>query len=70
MELKNITETIQGWKVKHLRYLPLDNIIVGLVEDKQYGNPRLYDGFVACQWTLKGKPLKINKGRTELILKL
>lgn len=68
--LKTITETIEGWKVKELRFLPLDNIIVGLVEDKQFGSPRLYDGFVSCQWTKQGKPLKFNKGRKELILKM
>lgn len=67
-QLKNITHTQGGYEVKDLKYKPLDNIIVGLVKDPQYGKPELYNGFICVQWTPQGKPLKINKGRTELNL--
>ena len=69
MEVNNITETIDGYEVRDLRYKPLDNIIVGLVKDKDYGKES--NGyFISCQWTKQGKPLKLNKGRKELILKI
>ena len=68
--LNQITETISQWVVKDLRYKPMDNIIVGLVQDKLFGNPNFFEGYVSCQWTTRGKPLNKNKGRAELILKM
>jgi hypothetical protein len=70
MKLEEIKETIGGYKVKNLRYLPLDNIIVGLVYDPIYGKPNLHEGFISVQWSKLGKPIKLNKGRIELNLKI
>lgn len=67
--LNHITHTIQGYLVKDLRYLPIDNIIVGLVQDKEFGNSAR-DFYISVQWTKQGKPIKLNKGRNELILKI
>lgn len=69
-KLKNITTTKNGFPVKDLRWLPVDNIIVGLVKDPLYGKQHIHDGFIAVQWTSKGKPIKLNKGRTELIINI
>ena len=68
--IKDITKTVDGYLVKDLRYLTLDNIIVGLVKDPIYGNPHLRDGYISAQWNRYGKPIKLNKGRKELILNL
>lgn len=68
--IENIKETVEGYPVKDLRWLPLDNIIVGLVKDPLYGKPTLRDGFVSAQWNKFGKPIKQNKGREELKLNL
>ena len=68
--IKDINQTNGGYPVKDLRWLPLDNIIVGLVKDPMYGKPELREGYIAVQWNKYGKPIKLNKGRDELILKL
>ena len=68
--IKDITHTIDELPVKDLRWLPIDNIIVGAVKDPIFGKPELHDGWVIVQWSRYGKPLKQNKGRTELIIKL
>ncbi len=64
-----ITLTVEGIPVKNLTWKPLDNIIVGLVKCP-YGKPDINDGFVSCQWSKYGKPLKLNRGRNELNLNL
>ena len=64
--LKTVNQTVGGYPVKDLRFLPLDNIIVGLVLDPVYGKPTLRDGFIAVQWDKRGRPIKLNKGRSEL----
>ena len=68
--LKQITETVEGYPVKNLKWNVLDNIIVGQVKDELYGRKDLHNGFISCQWNRFGKPLKLNKGRKELILKI
>ncbi len=68
-ELKKIKTTIQGYPVKDLRWLPTDNIIVGLVKDPIWGKPTLHDGYVTCKWRKNGACLK-EKERTDLTLKL
>jgi hypothetical protein len=67
--LKHITETIEGYEVKDLRWLPLDNIIVGLVKPP-YNNPKVHNGFESCAWKKNGYPTNRNKGRKDLILKM
>lgn len=70
MNLTNITETIEGYRVKDLRWLSVDNIITGLVKDPVSGKPTLFDGFVACQWKANGKTTNKYKGIKELYLKI
>jgi hypothetical protein len=71
IELVNsITETTEGYLVKNLKWNQLDNILVGQVKDPITGRETLHDGFITAQWTRYGKPLKQNKGRTDLILKI
>jgi len=67
MDYTKVTHTIEGYLVKDLRFKPVDNIIVGLCKDPIHPID-LHNGFVAMQWTRQGKPLRINKGRTDLIL--
>jgi hypothetical protein len=66
--LKNITETINGSPVKDLRFLSLDNVIVGLVKD-EYWNSKIHNGYYSGKWTSKGRYIK-EKNRPELNLKL
>jgi hypothetical protein len=35
-----------------------------------YGKDTIRDGFVCVQWSKYGKPIKLNKGRVELIIQL
>ena len=53
--LKNITETMGNYPVKDLRWLPTDNIIVGMVEDPIWGKPTLHEGYVTCKWRSNGR---------------
>ncbi len=69
-KLNQITKTVNGYPVKNLRWLERDNIITGLVKCPLFGNNNLHEGFVSCQWSRHGKPLKINKGREDLKLLL
>lgn len=67
-----IAETIEGYKVKSLRWDAIANIIVGQVKCPIWGRETLYDGYVSCNWKKNGKPtLKFggNK-RLDLTLKL
>ena len=68
--ITNITETVEGYPVKDLRWLPVDCIFVGLVKDPVFGNEKLHEGYICAQWNKSGKPIKKNKGRAELVLKL
>jgi hypothetical protein len=45
--LKNITETQNCSPVKDLRWLPLDNVIVGLVKDDYWSNVKIHEGYVS-----------------------
>lgn len=68
-DLSKITHTIENYPVKDLRFLPIDNIIVGLAKCP-YANQQLRDGYISVQWKLNGSPLNKNKGREYLRLKL
>ena len=69
-ELNKITETVEGYEVKNLRFLKVDNIITGLVKDPLFGRPNLHGGFVSGQWHTTGIPTNSIKGRKELKLNL
>lgn len=68
--LETIKETNGKLEVKNLRFITLDNVIVGQVKCPLFGKPTIHDGFISCTWTKQGKPLRINKGRTELELNI
>jgi hypothetical protein len=69
-QLQAITTTIEGYPVKNLRWLPLDNIITGLVQCPTLGNPNLHDGYISGMWRKSGHPTNRIKGMTELTLKI
>ena len=59
-----ITETVDGYKVRNLRWLPTDNIITGLVECP------MLKKVVSGQWRSSGTATNTIKGRKELNLKI
>jgi hypothetical protein len=63
-QLALITETVEGHKVKSLRWLPTDNIITGLVECP------MLEKVVSGMWRKSGVPTNRIKGRKEFILKI
>jgi hypothetical protein len=68
--LNTIKATVSQFEVKNLRWLPVDNIIVGLVKDPIWGRETLHDGFISGQWTRKGVPTNRIKGREDLKLQI
>ena len=68
--LNTITETATGIPVRNLRYLKVDNIIVGQVKDPVWGKETLHEGYVSGMWTTKGIPTNKIKGREDLKLKI
>ena len=69
-QLKLITQTIENYPVKDLKYNLRDNIIVGLVQDPVLGKESLRDGFICVQWKTNGLPTNKFKGVKELTLKM
>lgn len=69
-ELSLITETTSGYPVKDLRWLPIDNIIVGLVKDPILGKANLHDGYISGAWRKNGSPTNRIKGCEDLTLKI
>lgn len=69
-EIRNIGQTVEGCEVKDLRYKAIDNILVGLVKSPNFGNPKLYNGFICVTWTTHGKTTTKYKGIRELDLKM
>lgn len=68
--LNTITETATGIPVRNLRFLKVDNIIVGQVKDPVWGKETLHEGYISGQWTRKGIPTNKIKGRDDLKLKI
>jgi len=68
--INDIKKTNAGYLVKNLKWSKRDNIIIGQVLDPVFGKAELYDGFISVQWSKYGKPIKLNKGREDLILNL
>lgn len=66
--LNTITQTVTNIPVKDLRWLKVDNIIVGLVKDPVWGKETLRDGYISGQWTRKGVPTNKIRGREDLKL--
>jgi len=62
--LNTITQTATGLPVKDLRWLPIDNIITGLVECPMLNKT------ISGQWRRNGTPTNRIKGRVELKLEI
>lgn len=69
MELTNITQTVEGYPVKNLKWNPIDNIIVGQVKCPVIGRDNLHDGYIVLQWRKNGSCIK-EKDRPDLRLKM
>jgi len=69
-DLDKITETIEQYPVKDLRWLPKDNIIVGLVQDPFTGKATINNGYISCAWRKNGFTTNKMKGREDLNLKI
>jgi hypothetical protein len=69
-DLDKITETVEGYSVRNLRWLPLDNIITGLVQDPFTGKANINDGYISCAWRKNGFTTNKMKGREDLKLKI
>jgi hypothetical protein len=65
--IKTITQTVEGYPVKNLKFNQLDNIIVGQVKCPVIGRPELHDGYVTLTWRRNGTCIKI-KDRPDLKL--
>ena len=65
--LDKITQTIEGYPVKDLRWIALDNIIVGLVKCPFWGTDKR--PYVSCKWRRNGYNVK-DKNRPDLTLKM
>lgn len=68
--VKTITQTVEGYPIKNIKWNERDNLIVGQVKCPIIGNPKLHDGYVTVQWNKRGKPINFNKGREDFILNL
>ena len=69
-QLNIIIETVEGYPVKNLKWLPTDNIITGLVKCPVLGNPNIHEGFISGMWRKSGLPTNRIKGMKELTLKI
>jgi hypothetical protein len=47
--VKTITQTVEGYPVKNLKWNTLDNIFVGQVKCPVTGRDTFNDGYVVCQ---------------------
>jgi hypothetical protein len=70
--LATVTETVSGYLVKDLTWLPQDGVIRGLVQDPIHGKPTLHNGYVVSTWRRNGKlmPKYGGSDRTDLYLKM
>jgi hypothetical protein len=68
--LNTITHTVNNTPVRNLRFLKVDNIIVGQVKCPVLGKETLHDGYISGQWTRKGIPTNKIKGREDLKLNI
>ena len=67
-----ITETVGLYAVKDLTWLPLDNVIRGLVKCPVVGKETLHGGYVVATWRKNGSLMPRYGGntRTDLYLKI
>jgi len=70
-KIKMVSETVEGYHVKNLRWKKIDKIITGQVKCPVIGRSDLYDGYIGFAWDKNGKPLKRENigDRKDLILK-
>ena len=69
-KLTTITQTIEGYEVRNLKWNKLDNIIVGQVKDPLLGNENRLEGYIVCQWKANGYATNKFKGREDLKLQI
>jgi len=67
--IPTITQTIEGYPVKNLKWNPIDNIIVGQVLCPIIGRNNLHDGYVTLTWRKNGTCIK-EKNRPDLKLEI
>lgn len=65
--LPHITQTVEGYPVKNLKFNPIDNIIVGQVLCPIIGRQELHNGYVTLTWRRNGTCIK-EKNRPDLKL--
>lgn len=51
--LENVTQTVEGYPVKNLTWLPNDNVIRGQVKDPNV-NSKIHDGYIIATWRKNG----------------
>jgi len=66
--INTITQTVEGYPVRNLKWNKLDNIIVGQVKCPILGDEKRLDGFIVCQWRSNGTATNKFKGREDLKL--
>ncbi len=67
-----ITETVEGYAVKSLKWDGISNIYIGQIQDPVCGRKELFDGYVAVCWRANGSLLPKYGGNTrkDLYLKM
>jgi hypothetical protein len=70
--IKDITETVEGYPVKNLKWNELDNILVGMVKCPLFGRDNLHEGYVVMTWRKNGSLTSKYGGsnRKDLYLKI
>ena len=67
--LNTITQTVEGYPVKNIKFNQLDNIIVGQVLCPIIGKPNLHEGYITLTWRRNGLCIK-EKNRPDLKLEI
>lgn len=67
--IKNITQTVEGYPVKNLKFNQLDNILVGQVLCPIIGKLNLHGGYITLTWRRNGSCIK-EKNRPDLKLEI
>ena len=65
--VKTITQTVEGYPIKNIKWNERDNLIVGQVKCPIIGNPKLHDGYVTLTWRKNGTCIR-EKNRPDLKL--
>lgn len=66
--LNRITQTVEGYPIRNLKWNQLDNILVGQVKCPLIGREDFNEGFITAQWRKNGSATNKFKGREDLKL--